>query len=555
MTKDENYSPPIVMLGEPRKPTVDTGERESDRGSIGQLGQQTDYVAGYGELPSDSDLNVTANYFPLGNFFTAIMSRDVFDNMFTVDDPNTESADPKLDMKAQKELRRLKAKENFRKALEKDRTFGYSLLVGGFNDAKNRADLEKPLSDSAQLMQLDVYSKMEIQNEELDTNPESIRYGQTQFYILKRGQPQVTLKVHYTRIYRLSTLGKSVLQPIWGDLTSLYNILWSMGQTMFRVGSGFPVITVPQAKTKEELQTWTQSGPLQNIMHRTGIVMGEGMTLEFKGAQGAVLNPQPFYDATLESISGGTGVPKTILRGAQVGQLMGAEADERKYFKIISGIQSDCDEMCRWVVDRILKVNSSKVDALRRFLHLKTEDAPEAVDYELNWLGGFELSPIDDAQRELIHEQANVQKLQYMTVDEVRVAEGELALPDGEGEVCQGTRATPQPSFGGFGNMAGGGDVASVGSSRLLSERLRHLITRIKAGEITKDEALISAKKFIDDQTLDSHNQALEYLQRRTGKKPTDLPPESNADLERRAKQYLSDFTKILDDSLQAAQP
>ncbi|NHV60260.1 MAG: hypothetical protein HA492_02450 [Candidatus Verstraetearchaeota archaeon] len=56
--------------------------------------------------------------------------------------------------------------------------------------------------------------------------------------------------------------GISTLEPVWDDLTVLRNIRWGTGQTMYRYGSGFLVVTVKGA-TKEEIEVYKrQSGPL-----------------------------------------------------------------------------------------------------------------------------------------------------------------------------------------------------------------------------------------------------------------------------------------------------
>lgn len=410
----------------PFMPQMDT----SSTSSIRTAGTDVEgRASGFGEVPGKDDLLWAVQNEPVSHFLVHLMSRDVFDNWFTVDDSKTEGPDPALDEKVQILLTKVKAKQAFLKTLEYDRLYGKALLVGGFNDAQSEEDLAMPLSANAELLELGVFHKYGIVREERNEDPDSEAYGETLRYELDRGKGH-RFTVHTTRCYLLSKLGYSVLQPVWGDLTSLRNVRWSLGQTMYRVGSGFAVIKIPTAASPEQLKKWAESGNFTDIMHRTFILLGKDMEFKFEGAAQAVVDPQPFYQGTLEAISIGSGVPEPILRGAQAGALTGSEVNERKYFKLISSIQSDCDEMVRWVCDKL-------VAGLAR----------ARTDYTINWVSGYETSPLEQAQESLTNEQANAIKLKYMTVDEVRAraADDLEPLPNGEGAKI----SKPDNPFGG----------------------------------------------------------------------------------------------------------
>jgi hypothetical protein len=198
-----------------------------------------------------------------------------------------------------------------------------------------------------------------------------------------------------------------------------------MGQTIYRYGSGFPVITL-NGKTLEQIQTYLDSGYFQNLMSRTYLLKNESIDIDFKGVAGSALNPEPYYKAVLENLSAGTGIPETILRGAQAGAVTGSEVNERSYFKIVSSVQSKIEPYIRQLVTWVLR-----------------QAGVEVEDFEVNWSGGFEPSEKDRAQAELMHQQARRLEMAYKTVDEVRMSEGMRPLPGGEGSSVIGLRAQP----------------------------------------------------------------------------------------------------------------
>lgn len=402
-------------------------------GSIRIPQASTALGAGFGDPITDSDREWAVTREPIAYRVTYMVADDVFDKWFTVDDPRTEGGDPDLDRKVQTELRRLEAKSSLSNALALERTYGWSLVIGAFGDASTTADLSKPLREGSELVDLAVYPKARVTSIESEKDPESPRFGEPVIYNVDRGSGR-RLRVHYTRTILIQTrpTGLSVLDPIWDDLTNLRNIRWGMGQTVYRYGSGFPVITL-NGKTLEQIQAYLDSGYFQNLMSRTYLLKNESIEIEFKGVAGSALNPEPYYKAILENLSAGTGIPEAVLRGAQAGAVTGSEVNERSYFKVVSSIQSKVEPYIRQLVAWVLKQAGVEVD-----------------DFEVNWRGGFEPSEKDRAQAELMYQQARRLEMAYKTVDEVRQSEGMKPLPGGEGSTVLGLRDQPakivQPS-------------------------------------------------------------------------------------------------------------
>lgn len=105
-------------------------------------------------------------------------------------------------------------------------------------------------------------------------------------------------------------------------------------------------------------------------------------------------------------------VIRQILRGAQAGQLAGSEVNEREYFKLISDCQSRYEPYIMNLIDRLIE----------------TKQVPDK-HYRINWLGGFEINPRDQAAAELDKARSLTLKTNWMTINEIRQMEGLERLP------------------------------------------------------------------------------------------------------------------------------
>jgi hypothetical protein len=434
----------------------------------------TAYGAGFGDSITDQDRAYAASREPICHFLTFIVSSDMTDKWFVIEDPDTEEADPALDRSIQRELSKLEAKKYLRKAVESARIYGRSLLVGAFTDAKTVEALATPKTDTAKLMQLAVYPETyrewkvkEFSVDSIDVNPVSPRYGKPLTYKLYRqnlnesGQALTdNVIVHYTRVCEVGD-GTSVLDKVWDDMTCGRNIRWGAAQYMYRVGGGFARIKFPTGTTREQLETWGASGAFTNLMSRTYIAIAQnsvsendGMDIDFIGASGVAIDPSPFYVQNIQQIAIATGYPQAKLIGAQAGAVTGSEVNQQEYYKAISRDQTSyCEEPIRWVITCLStsgqvtlistetkqqatdnKLNNLKTvinRALKRDYRHKT-----AEQYEIVWNSAFELSDLDKATIANLKEDANTKKLGYMSKDEVR---GEHdpplgPLPNGAGE-------------------------------------------------------------------------------------------------------------------------
>ncbi len=503
-----------------------------DQSSVRIPWSDTASGAGFGDAITDSDRLYAVTREPVAYRATYIVADDVFDKWFTVDDPDTEGGDQEFDDKVQVILRTLEAKSHFQNALALERVYGYSLIIGVFNDVSNVDDYSKPLRIGSELAGIVVYGKPQITSIETDKDVNSLRYGLPEIYYIDRGGNR-RVKVHYSRCIRVSTRRNevSVLDPIWDDLTNLRNIRWGMGQTMYRYGSGFPVITLV-GKTLEQIQDYLKAGYFTNLMSRTYLIGNENTTIEFKGVQGAALNPEPYYTPVLENISAGTGIPEAILRGAQAGALTGSEVNEREYFKVISSIQSKTDPFVRQLIDWVLPQSEVKED-----------------DYEINWISGFQPSEKDIAQTELMKEQANQIKLTYKTIDEVRAEMGLEALPNGEGAVIPSQVKQPNP----FNEELETGHDRTM-NHPTLEATLKSIIEQVHEKTISPDSGQRLGNSVIRTYVDQEVERARQYLSAKLKRAITVLPPEMDIEYKKLYDEYITTLKLLIDEAVKATE-
>jgi hypothetical protein len=435
----------------------DALERAADSVKIPQT--DTAYGAGFGDTITDDDRAFAATREPVGNLLTYQVAADIVDKWFTVGDPDTEEADPALDRTVQDALISVKARKHLLTAIESERIFGKSLLIGAFTDAQNIDSLKKPLTMGSELKQLSVYPKVASEKkvnaftvETKDENPNSARFGEPVVYKLDRGSGNY-LYVHYTRCFELQTRsnGASVLDPVWDDLSCGRNIRWGAGQWMYRNGSGFPVFEFPEGTTETQLETASNAGIANNLMNRKYILIAQnsltantGMKFHFEGALGRTLDPSPFFRTNDEQIAKGSGIPQPRLIGAQAGAVTGSEVNVADYYKVVSREQVKLEDMIRWVIDHLadsgqisLVKSGTATDKLKETLKRvfnRDYRHKTAKTYVVEWNSAFEQSEKEEAEIDKIHADTRVAQLGYMSKDEVRALDNLEPLPNGAGE-------------------------------------------------------------------------------------------------------------------------
>ena len=374
--------------------------------------------AEFGQTITNENITFAVKREPIAYLLTFQVAHDIFDKWFEVE-PLEEGVDEeKFNEAVQKVLLELNAKDVFTQAAVFERGYGWSIVVLGYQD--KAATLKDPLDTPHKIVDLEAFGPPMIVDVKVDEGENSSRFGLPEIYKVRITERKEA-DVHYSRVIHFATRlldhpwkGLSVLEPVWDDLTVIRNIAWGMGQTLYRYGSGFPVVTIKgRGVDREKLREWAREwGPLTA---RTSLFKTEQQEIEFKGLAGRALDPEPYYSAIMERISAGSGIPKPMIIGAQAGQLAGSEVNEREYFKLISDCQSRYEPGITDLIDRLMK----------------TGQIPD-VHYKINWLGGFEINPRDQAAAELDEIRALQIKTDWMTVNEIRELEGLERVPGGD---------------------------------------------------------------------------------------------------------------------------
>ena len=395
------------------------------------------YGAQYGERILDDHRTFAIKRDPLAHRIVFSVAHDIFDKWFEVED-TAKKPDENFDQAVQAVLSDLKAKDVFTQMAVFERGYGWAIIVVGYEDEGET--LADPVKNPQKIDDLWPYAPTDITSTREDKREDSERYGFPEFYFIKRLGIARRLKVQYSRVLHFATRlldhpwkGLSVSDPIWDDLTTMRNVRWSMGQTLYRYGSGFPDITIEGA-TKKQIDDFDASGQFANIHARAYFLHNEKQTIEFKGVAGRALNPEPYKLGVMEGVSVGSTIPLPILRGAQAGALTGSEVNEREYFKLISDAQSRYEPGLRFLIDKLIEIGQIKT---------------QVKDYKINWLGGFEINEKDKALTELSKAQATQIKTNWMTVNEIRAAQDPPLDPVPGGDIILGllqkqTIPTPQ---------------------------------------------------------------------------------------------------------------
>ena len=129
--------------------------------------------------------------------------------------------------------------------------------------------------------------------------------------------------------------GESALHCIFDVLTVLKNIDWSTGQAMFRHGAGLTTIVAGDGANQAQLDAIDEI--VSEINAKTVLTLPPGCKKETD--RPGALDPKSYYDVIIAEIAGGSGIPVSILVGAQAGSVQASAKDRNDYGDLIAGIQ------------------------------------------------------------------------------------------------------------------------------------------------------------------------------------------------------------------------
>lgn len=404
----------------------------------------------YGAPITDKDRLFAITREPAGHRIVFTVAHDVFDNWFELEllgKNITKEASEDFNNKIQKVLETLKVKHECNRMGVFERGFGWAIIVLNYEGTEDHSLELSTEEQGKKIVQVRAYGPPQISSIKEAKNPKDPRCGLPIEYRIKQRGIATKLKVHWTRTILFNTrdIGshewktESVLDSVFDDLVTLRNERWSMGQTLFRYGPGFPDIEFLE-RENTDIEKFIQSGRFANLSARTFFAHTDKEKFDFKGAQGAALNPTPYYLPVLESISMGTGIPVPILRGAQAGALTGSEVNLKEYFKLVSDEQTAYESGIKELI-KILYHNNVKTNETTD--KAADQEEPEELEFKINWFSGFELTEREKADVALIEAQTLRVRGAWRTINELRKEED----PDDQGIGPEGDKLLGQQTI------------------------------------------------------------------------------------------------------------
>jgi hypothetical protein len=411
-----------------------------------QRGRYVGAHEGYGANISDTDRLFYSTREPVGVWWVKRIAYDIWDNWFRVINPKKPD-DLEFNRKVQKQLLKLKARTQLPRETVFERRYGTSIILlsyTGFGDEnkwktplfelKPDGTPPKTLKNDQKLLQITPYPWTSVDVSELDEDKTSIRFGLPEIYTIYQGsgsgdstnpggeESTQTIEAHWTRVIhdapRLdehSYEGVPAIDSIFDDLVGGRNARWGAYETYYRHGTGFPVIKTNA--TAEQNQTWVDAGGLDDYLNVRGyFICHTDEDFKFVGAEGAVLNPNTYFDMYFTFIAAATGVAKDTIQGVSAGRVTGSEVNERQYYKSISLQQNQKEPVPRELIDRLIQSGQIK-------------ESP--AEYVIEWIDPFEVNPQDKAAIEFMETRTMALKT-WMTINEKRKLDGLPPHKDGD---------------------------------------------------------------------------------------------------------------------------
>jgi hypothetical protein len=410
----------------------------SDTFGIRGAGRYTSQIY-MGMQLNELDLLLAAKREPVCKRVVLDVAYDIFSKGFTVEEVS-ENPDPNWSREVSKVLDGLNARSCLTRLVEYERLFGWSILALTYVDYGE--DASKELKNPREIRDLLPLSTLQctVQSSDEESNLESSRFGLPVLYTVRRsGYGAKREKIHFSRVIHCATRlldhhwkGVPVLEVMFDDQSIFRNTRWGLGETIVRNCAGFADITVKET-SKKKLDEFEARHDLHNLNARSYFLHGDESTVDWVGAKGKALDPEPYVTPILESLSCGSRIPMSHLRGATAGTLAGSEVNDREYWGGIASLQKLVEPVIWELVDKLIETGQiSKVN-----------------DYRVVWPAGFELTETAKATIKAQTAQAHSLETDWRTIDEIRAEEGLDALPNGQGKVVLGLERLKQaPSAG-----------------------------------------------------------------------------------------------------------
>lgn len=363
-------------------------------------------------ISEESDQGLVGRYDPLGYNITFGFARSVYDPWFKFVDPEDKSKEIMKDV--QDELRRLDAKKWFTLALAYERIYGYSYMrVVNVGRTDYRVDTMS--YDEGSDWILDVFSPEHVKVGTYDdfgrpktlllTLPDGTAEGGTKVV----EEPASDFIIFRTRPVDRSHKGLPATAPSWDYMAYLRLTFNSIANYAQKIGLGAFVV-ISKGPLKSELSDSIRNTAQSLNTNKYALFDAKYIEdIKFVGAAGSSVNFQDFINAFLQQAAAGAMIPKNILTGDSTGSIAGSEIGSQEAYTSIIREQG---EQVRYIREVVYKLGF------------------RGKDYLIEWNTRYATDEKEKAQVEVTHVSANVARLQYMTINEVRALDN---LPPIEG--------------------------------------------------------------------------------------------------------------------------
>ena len=520
----------------------------------------------FGAKILDSELVFAVEREPAAFRIVFGVAKDVFDNGFSIEEivQGDAKADDKLDTDFQAEFERLNGKANFTRLLAFARWLGWSVLLLGYDDTAQT--IEEPVittdaaGAAARIKYIEPYWKLAIPKIKEIDDANSDRDGYPASYTIKVTKKR-TKTVDASRTILCATLltahrwkGQSQLQVVNDDLNGYRYMRWGCYMVMIMNGGGFPDVTLNGAN-QAEIDAFLDSRQFDNLNCKANFVHNERQVLDFKGPANATINPTPYDDIGIHSLSVGTGIPGTTLRGVEAGAVIGSEKNTNDYFKVVSDEQTAVEPALKEFILKVLAyLRPGKELKIKVNWKPGAEPSPkekaELANLEADaYLKGIESVKAGAASLNEVRKRCNMEPIKESWADEL----GELS-PNAKPEPSpfpfqpgQPGEQQPQQQQKQDDEELATEEQPGPKATPTLSELVKDLGKKVLSGELSLDMAVSQGKIIVSQFAALERQHALLYFQHKVG--AVTLTPEFKAQLDRQHKQYETDLENILKDA------
>ena len=240
----------------------------------------------------------------------------------------------------------------------------YAVLVLGFSDT---IDLTQPVTRAERLLYVHAYSEDAAKIMTEETDPTNERFGLPKTYQIKAGRKQTdTIIVHHTRVIHVAhdclendVEGTPVLEAVWNRLQDVELLAGGSAEMFWRgalPGYAFKLddgADFPLEGSEAEVKLETE---ITDYMHRLKRYLRlKNISVENLATQ--VADPKGHFDVQVDLIAAGTGIPKRILMGSELGDLASTQ-DASNWAKVIDERREQFCEpiIVRPVIDQLISV-------------------------------------------------------------------------------------------------------------------------------------------------------------------------------------------------------